>query len=168
MGSYTAQILIGRPHPNHGGIYPTHSLFLSENSRPGWILTSWEDIKDKKIWIPTMEFMLEDGLLMIAFYLLKDPEITLLFSKFAKKIREREPLYNLVTLEELRALHQECQKITKYPKLIISVFEGSTILYQVKQLEKYQMEVEVCLPNYYRLYSMWSQEFYTGGQLPEF
>lgn len=33
MATFTAQILVGSPHPNHGGINPTYSLFLSENSR---------------------------------------------------------------------------------------------------------------------------------------
>ena len=31
MASLTAQLLIGSPHPNDGGIIPSHYLFLSEN-----------------------------------------------------------------------------------------------------------------------------------------
>lgn len=38
MAAYTAQALVGQAHPNHGGITPTHRLYLSENSRPAWIL----------------------------------------------------------------------------------------------------------------------------------
>ena len=38
MGTVTAQILIGSPHPNDGGIIPSHYLFLSENDRPSWSL----------------------------------------------------------------------------------------------------------------------------------
>ena len=38
MGTVTAQILIGSPHPNDGGIIPSHYLFLSENDRPSWTL----------------------------------------------------------------------------------------------------------------------------------
>ena len=34
MATLTPQILVGIPHPNHGGINPSHFLFLSENNRP--------------------------------------------------------------------------------------------------------------------------------------
>ncbi len=33
MGTLTAQILIGSGHIYHGGIDPTHSLYLSENDK---------------------------------------------------------------------------------------------------------------------------------------
>jgi|TARA_B100001971_G_C18207592_1_gene548595 hypothetical protein len=38
MGSFTTQILVGSGDSNHGGIYPTHFMYLSENDRPAWIL----------------------------------------------------------------------------------------------------------------------------------
>jgi hypothetical protein len=38
MGTFTAQILIGNNHRYGGGIIPSHAVFLSENSRPAWIL----------------------------------------------------------------------------------------------------------------------------------
>ena len=69
MGSFTAQIIVGQAHPNHGGIIPSYYLFLSENSKPAWLLMS-ENItsnKDKQItWFPTVENMLQDALLMIS------------------------------------------------------------------------------------------------------
>ncbi len=34
MSAMTAHILIGNPHPYHGGIIPLHKIYLSENSRP--------------------------------------------------------------------------------------------------------------------------------------
>jgi len=74
MATMTAQILVGRPHTNHDGINPTHYLFLSENSRPAWVLVS-QNIFPKEqrdhsriTWIPTVENMLEDALLMIALH----------------------------------------------------------------------------------------------------
>ncbi len=79
MATFTAQILVGSPHPNHGGINPTHSLFLSENSRPAWILVDpYPDSGPRNsriVWIPTLENMLEDALLMIAVYVCKDDGI---------------------------------------------------------------------------------------------
>jgi len=80
MSAITAQILVGQAHPNLGGINPTHYLFLSENSRPVWILVPqnlWElesSINEKKVtWIPTVENLLEDALLMIGIHVLKNP-----------------------------------------------------------------------------------------------
>ena len=66
MGTMTAQILVGSSHPNHDGIQPTHWLFLSENSKSAWVLTSQnifeEDITTNQIiWIPSIDNMLEDA-----------------------------------------------------------------------------------------------------------
>lgn len=74
MGTITAQILIGTGHPYHGGIIPTHALWLSENSRPAWRCHPFERSLDPKehweerqcVWIPTYDNMLEDGLLLAA------------------------------------------------------------------------------------------------------
>ncbi|WP_121661857.1 hypothetical protein [Metabacillus litoralis] len=73
MGTFTAQLLVGQAHPYEGGICGiTHTLQLSENGRPAWVLVSTNDEKDTKItkitWIPTLEHMLEDALLMIGLY----------------------------------------------------------------------------------------------------
>jgi len=74
MASLIAQILIGCPHPNHDRINTTHYLFLSENDRPGWVLVdqniSQEDRSSlpKITWIPTVENMLEDALLMVSYH----------------------------------------------------------------------------------------------------
>ena len=65
MGTVTAQILIGSPHPNDGGIIPSHYLFLSENDRPSWSLVGanifQENEKEfsKIVWIPTLDNMVE-------------------------------------------------------------------------------------------------------------
>ena len=46
MATMTAQILVGNPHPYHGGINPTHKIYLSESSRPALILIR-EDIHEQ-------------------------------------------------------------------------------------------------------------------------
>lgn len=38
MASMTAQLVVGTPDRYHGGIYPRQIVWLSENSRPGWVL----------------------------------------------------------------------------------------------------------------------------------
>ena len=92
MATLTAQILVGSAHPNHDGINPTHYVFLWENDRPAWILVHQNIFKEREenvgriTWIPTIENILEDALLMIAIHVCKNNEVMLynLFCKFNK------------------------------------------------------------------------------------
>lgn len=70
MITVTATIIIGTPHLFHGGIIPTHIIFLSENDRPALILRSLKD-EEERIVIPTIENTVNDIFLIIAVYLLK-------------------------------------------------------------------------------------------------
>jgi hypothetical protein len=172
MGIITAQILIGEAHPNHGGIYPTHVLYLSENSRPSWILTEHnilvESTRNPKpiIWNPTVENMLEDALLMISHYVTKNPQITAMVNQ--KLNNRKEPwvqLYEVFEKEELAQLYAINKELSSRYKLVINVFEGSTILHQLKVLEQYGMEVEVTIPVYSRSFSMWRNQIVIKGSL---
>jgi len=154
MATLTAQILIGDAHTYHDGIMPAHYLFLSENSRPAWILVGQNVFdktstdKEKVIWIPTVDRMLEDALLMIAVKVLKDQNILSIAKNIYNDIdSNRVELYE-IDESNRNKLYQECQKI-KYPcKLIISVFNGSSIAKQVSVLKNYQVETEVCLSDW--------------------
>jgi len=172
MGTITAQILIGEAHPNHGGIYPTHVLYLSENSKPSWILTEHNILVESNgnqkpiIWIPTVENMLEDALLMISHYVTKHPQITATVSQNLNKIKEHwVQLYEAFKEEELAQLYALNKEISSRYKLMINVFEGSTILQQLDVLEEYGMEVEVTIPVYSRAFSMWSNKMVIKGSL---
>ncbi|MFY0546388.1 hypothetical protein [Brevibacillus sp. H7] len=172
MGTITAQILIGEAHPNHGGIYPTHVLYLSENSRPSWILTEHnilvESTGNQKpiIWNPTVENMLEDALLMISYYVMKNPLITAtMHSALEKSKKPYIQLYEAFEQEELPQLYAINKQISCRYKLVINVFEGSTILQQLKVLEEYGMEVEVTIPVYSRSFSRWRNQMGIKGSL---
>ena len=172
MATLTSQIMVGRPHPNHDGINPTHYLFLYENSRPVWVLVSQniflkEQHNHTKIeWIPTVENMLEDALLMIAIHACKNYEV-IEFAKglLAKIESERIELYSDLEESHRQQLYQRCREISDYPKIIISVFKGSTIERQLSILEQYKMDVEVCKTDYSRLYSTWTNDVKTEGSL---
>ncbi len=161
MSAITAQILVGRAHPDRRGIEPTHYLYLSENGKPAWILVSQNiaepesSSSEKRVtWIPTGENLLEDALLMIAIYVLKVPEIIELAKNYFKNgFHDFLNLSDEIERETLKKLHEKCRHIDDFYKLAITVFEGSTIHPQLKVLEKYKMELEVCTPRYYRLYS---------------
>ena len=160
MATLTAQILIGEPHPFKDGIIPSHYLFLSENSQPSWKLvkTNIYQVNNKKFpeikWNPTVENMIEDGLLMVAIHIIKNKEIIKIAKDFSSKIDSQTlELYSDLNDKQRDILYEKCRELSVFPKLIISIFRSSTIEKQLAVLEKYKMEVEVCTPTYSRLYS---------------
>jgi hypothetical protein len=164
MASYTAQILMGNGGGyDSEGIIPINTLFLSENSRPAWILEQ----KTRKItWIPTLNNMLEDGLLMLAIYALKDPEIVELSKEyFHNKDICRTELYDDITEDHLHALYLKSRSIEWNYKLIITVFDKSHIRSQISVLENYPMNLEVCAPIFSRKYSAWSKKINITGSI---
>jgi hypothetical protein len=160
MASVTAQILIGSPHPDHDGIIPTHYLFLSENDRPAWILVGQnvfdeeDTTRHKKVWIPTLEDALEDALLMVALHVMRSPAVLEQAIGYDDRIEwDRVELYADLKQVQRRGLHRVCRTLTDFPKLAVSVFQGSLITAQLPVLEEYAMDVEVCLVAYSRLKS---------------
>lgn len=175
MGTLTAQMLIGTGHPNHDGIGPSHYAFLSENSRPAWMLVPQNVFHSgrrggwKKItWIPTVENMLEDGLLLTAIHVLRDENVVALAKKsFKKADLNRVELYEDIESEELLKLYDQCRLIKIPFKIVLTVLEGSTIMRQIGILEKYSMDVEICVPKYYRAYTHWGDETIIKGSLDD-
>lgn len=181
MGTLTAQILVGSPHPNHDGIEPSHYLFLSENSRPAWVLVSqniyihptvFDDtprLSSPIVWIPTVKNMLEDAILMIAYYIVRNPDIRRLAESFTDMRKaHRQELFRMFSDDQRLQLYECCRKIKHFPKLIVSVFRYSTIERQIGILDQYQMDIEVCMACYSRLYSVWNKELEIWGVLPVF
>ncbi len=173
MGSITAQIIVGSSHPYHGGIDPTYYVFLFENSRPLWILVPQNIFREpvrgprKIVWIPTVENMLEDALLMIAIHVCKNKELIRLAKSFSASIKaNRLELYSDLKDLHREQLYQKCREISDFPKTIVSVFKGSTIEKQLSVLKHYKMDVEVCISIYSRLYSLWARETTVNGYLP--
>lgn len=170
VGTITAQILVGQGHPYHDGIEPSHRLYLSENSRPSWILVpeNWGGgLEGSKVtWVPTVENSLEDALLMIGIHVVKDPELVALASQF---IRSKENnwvvVYEDVDPENLFHLYRRCRELANTFKLVITIMRGSLLETQLKVLEDYQMDVEVCRPEFVRLYSQWLDQTRIEGEL---
>lgn len=169
MGTFTAQILVGSGHPNHDGIEPSHRLYLSENSRLSWILlpeTLAAPGGSKVTWIPTVENTLEDALLMIGIHVVRDPEIVELASQFiASKENNWVVMYEDVEQVHREMLYQRCRALENTFKLVITVLRGSAIDEQLKVLSDYKMDVEVCRPDFVRLYSRWLDQNRIEGEL---
>lgn len=171
MATMTAQILVGGSHRNHGGIIPTHVLFLSENSRPAWILASQQIYADdpvdtqRIIWIPTVERMLEDAIVMIAMHVVRDPGVIDAASAcFENPESKRLELY-ADAKAGIDGLYEAARAISGFPKLIVSTFAGSTINRQLPVLREYSMDVEVCPSAYRREWSEWRQQVFEQGHL---
>ncbi len=171
MGTMTAQMLIGASHPNHDGIDLKRYLFLSENSRPAWLLVE-ENIfqttnREKRVvWVPTVESMLEDAFLMIALHVVKDQELVQLARSFSKvATSHRLELYDSFEDVQRQELYKKCRQLAMFPKIILSVFIGSSLMVQLGVIEKYDMDIEVCCPTYARLSSQWSAERLIQGSL---
>jgi len=175
MGAMTAQILIGAASRYDDGINPGYALFLSENSRPAWILNPIETcyyndkqviVKRSQVWIPTVNHMLEDGLLMIAVHVLKDPTLLGKIRVFSPALDlDHVSFYDDFSDEQRSELYAICREVDQWPKLAISLFKGAHIAHQVGCLQHYTMQVEVCENTYSRLQCPMTGKIHTNGSL---
>lgn len=173
MSTFTAQILVGTKHSYDGGIINvSHILYLSENSRPAWVLSPTDVFNEnghtqKRItWIPTLENMLEDALVMIGLYVLKDEKLVSLANDyFDNPKQDFLELHQDIQPEGLQELYNHTRLIKSNHKMILSVFQGSTLLRQLSVLEQFQNDIEVCKSIFTKEYSLWTNQFETYGTL---
>ena len=161
MATWTAQILVGNSHPNHGGITAVYQLFLSENDRPCWECFPifpprlGEVLKNEghTVWIPPGPgSILECGLLMVALHCF-DPMARLPVNKelvssaksMSKKIMDKFVDMSILTDKQFKELYDMAKKIkiNDSTKLIVTVLAGSSITGQIKELKKHKYDVEV-------------------------
>ena len=162
MATWTAQILVGHSHPNHGGIGARYQLFLSENDRPCWECfpvfppRPGEVLKNEghTVWIPPGPgSILECGLLMVALHCF-DPMARLPVNKelvssaksMSKKIMDKFVDMSILTDKQFKELYDMAKKIkiNDSTKLIVTVLAGSSITEQLKELKKHKYDFEVC------------------------
>ena len=162
MGTWTAQILVGRSHPNHGGIGARYQLFLSENDRPCWECfpvfppRPGEVLKNEghTVWIPPGPgSILECGLLMVALHCF-DPmarrpvnkELVSSAKSMSKKIMDKFVDMSILTDKQFKELYDMAKKIelNDSDKLIVTVLAGSSITGRLKELKKHKYDFEVC------------------------
>ena len=162
MATWTAQILVGNSHPNHGGITAGYQLFLSENDRPCWECFPifpprlGEVLKNEghTVWIPPGPgSILECGLLMVALHCF-DPMARLPVNKelvssaksMSKKIMDKFVDMSILTDKQFKELYDMARKIkiNDSTKLIVTVLAGSSITGRLKELKKHKYDFEVC------------------------
>ena len=162
MATWTAQILVGHSHPNHGGIGARYQLFLSENDRPCWECfpvfppRPGEVLKNEghTVWIPPGPgSILECGLLMVALHCF-DPmarrpvnkELVSSAKSMSKKIMDKFVDMSILTDKQFKELYDMAKKIelNDSDKLIVTVIAGSSITERLKELKKHKYDFEVC------------------------
>ena len=162
MATWTAQILVGNSHPNHGGITAGYQLFLSENDRPCWECFPifpprlGEVLKNEghTVWIPPGPgSILECGLLMVALHCF-DPMARLPVNKelvssaksMSKEIMDKFVDMSILTDKQFKELYDMAKKIelNDSDKLIVTVLAGSSITERLKELKKHKYDFEVC------------------------
>ena len=172
MATWTAQILVGSGHPNHGGIMAGYQLFLSENHRPCWECFPigrsppgevWKN-EGHTVWIPHGPgSILECGLLMVALHCLDrvgpvtvNKELVNSAKSMSKEIMDKHvDMGRILTDKQFKELYDMAKKMRKIPydesvkdkdsriKLIVTVLAGSSITGQLKELKKHKYNVEV-------------------------
>ena len=162
MATWTAQILVGLAHPNHGGIHAGYQIFLSVNSRPCWECFPifpprlGEVLKNEghTVWIPPGPgSILECGLLMVALHCF-DPmarrpvnkELVNSAKSMSKKIMDKFVDMSILTDKQFKELYGMAKKIKidDSDKLIVTVLAGSSITGRLKELKKHKYDFEVC------------------------
>ena len=162
MATWTAQILVGNSHPNHGGITAGYQLFLSENDRPCWECfpvfppRRGEVLKNEghTVWIPPGPgSILECGLLMVALHCF-DPmdrrpvnkELVSSAKSMSKNIMDEFVDMSILTDKQFKELYDMAKKIEldDSDKLIVTVLAGSSITERLKELKKHKYDFEVC------------------------
>ena len=181
MSSVTAQVVVGDRGNFDDGIRPAYAVFLNENDRPALLLRSIDPYGDDRqkgsdtvwVWVPTIEHTLEDAILMIAVYVLRNEEVLSRLSELGfdpeKGVRsDRQPveLYSTFTEEQRAELYGLCRSLPEEFGLLVTVLDSSAMSRQLSCLADYSMEVRVCQQTYSRFNAAFSEGMKETGSLP--
>ena len=149
MATTTAFILAGKSHPNDGGINPYHCVQLSEGNTPSFTLRAW--VEDEMIYegiaggptvimIPTLENPLEDLMLMLLTFAVKEMD------DFRVNKNEIIEMYSFSS-EERAKLYSQSKKLAAKTamKLVVSIITSHTLLSEehLAKLDEYSIEFEI-------------------------
>jgi hypothetical protein len=161
MATVTAQILVGHPDTFHAGIWPTHGLYLFENSRPYWVLAplglQLEEGPAGRAytWLPTPDHVLEDGLTMIFLYAVRDAAVRALAPRSLGDDATWRDLAGATSAGERADLARACRASAARCKVVVTVLEGSSLAGRLALLEEYPVDIEVCASRFVRELEGW-------------
>jgi hypothetical protein len=110
--------------------------------------------------------MLEDGLLMIAMYVLRDPGIVACAGDaFKNRKKNWVELYDDVEPGVRAHLYEMGRDIKTRCKIVVTILRGSSVLKQIVVLKDYSWDMEVCLPVFRKEFSAWDGTTQIDGSL---
>ena len=164
-GGYTAQFLIGSSHTYHGGIRPTHILFLWEDKedskypvlclKPIFNTCYYpekgiplEEAYFEKFWVCEHSTLLEDAMLMIGLFVLQNKELISLAEKHDKKLNSKSFVRFIYPYENRKIFYEKLKEISwECLKVSISVFFCSSLrrLFELKKYKDLEFEISITL-----------------------
>ena len=103
---------------------------------------------------------------MIGLYVYQDEELLAMRdSYFTSKHDDFIELYEAIRGEHLEKMYARCREIESRCKLMLSVYEGSTIRKHLPVLQQYDCDIEVCLSVYQKTFSVWNGRREESGEL---
>jgi hypothetical protein len=158
MAAITALVFVGYPHPNDGGLRPLVTIQYREGSRPAFTFPrrtgDRRETPSQFELIPSLENMLDDLLLIIAYREIQEPIIVKMIDSFCNQDIEATGLLEIyvdLTTDQRLELYNEVKRIECFPKVGICLFTGSELLNTVDHIKDYKMEYEVCTPTLFSL-----------------
>ena len=168
MAATTAIIFVGSAHPNDDGLRPEGMIEFIEGDSPAFIFPRRLDRRptDRElrrpmnalVVIPTLENMLDDLMLFIAFKLVGAASVSQTMHQYCGRFVEqaqRFEMYGDLTPEQRQDLYQKVKKLEDFPKVGVCLFTGSELARTVSHIKEYSMEYEVCEPSLTNISSRW-------------
>jgi hypothetical protein len=172
MSAVTALILVGSPHPNDGGNRDFAQVTLEEGDRPA-LIVRWtqqkrarEELFRTYTMIPTLENLLDDSVLLIAYVVCRVPTISEMVNKFGNgKARQSGRMHMHEDFEEgvRLSLYAAAKQIEDFPKVTWCLFKGSALEPSMGHLVQYKFECEVTRSVYRRSHSGFTGEAIEEG-----
>ena len=154
MAAITALVFVGYSHPNDGGLRPVVTIEYSEGDRPAFTFPRHSgdkrDTSSRFVLIPSLENMLDDLLMIIAYREIQDSTVVTYLDSFCNENVEqigRLEVYKKLTPGQRTELYEHVKKINCFPKVGICLFNGSELLGTVEHIKEYTMEYEDCTPS---------------------
>lgn len=174
MGAITAVMLIGSPHPNRGGNRPYAQIHLEESDRPALTL-HWntrspkgEEVFKKFTMTPTLENLLDDSVLMVAYAICRQSAVFGKVNRLAKNApldTNRLEMYSSFTPKGRSSLYECVKKLDDLPKVTWCIFDGSLMKRSIAHLASYRFECEVTRSAFVHEYSNWTGKWEVKGSL---
>jgi hypothetical protein len=146
MATTTAVAVIGRAHPYAHGIDPAYILFLTEKSGPKLQLFKirGDGMHRVATWIPTVDNMIEDLVLMAGTVTGNQPELMdTLHSMIGASLERVET--SALGNDHRAELYELSKKSPFRSKMVLTVLEDSSLVEQSGRICCYQVDCELCL-----------------------